>query len=553
MKKLYKNISEMPVLRQLLAPLWGKMPVGQKGVFVVLALLAFLSSCSDWDNHYENETANSADITLWDAIEQRSELSDFAQVLEKTMVFRQHKKTAVSYADILKGGRSLTLFAPVNGTFNKDSIISLLTTAKGDSAVERFFVMNHLSQALVSTDGSDKRFRMLNSKNATISGDRINNVTVRATNIHSKNGIMHVMDAQMPYMKTIYETLVDDERFKSNGAFLASYNEDVFDEDASVSSGLVDGKKVYVDSVVYERNILLNSIGQLEEEDSAYHVVVPTEAGWNKAWKEALDCFVFPKNNPKADSLQQLYAYYSLMKSSVFSETIQPSMNDSVVTYHYSKSDPEYDVFYKPFEANGIFGKAKDRIACSNGVIYATDEWVFDPKMVYQKKIEVEGEYVTYVTDYTACSMIPMEVLADSVSEGRFTHVKPSGGNSNWSVTYKLPNVVSGKYDVNVIVLPKSVLGTESVRPCRFTATINYIDVDGKEQKFVCNDGSPINTNPYEVDTIKVASFKFPACNYGQATGQASITLTCNIRPNENARYDRNFYLDAIVLERAKE
>ena len=82
MKKLYKNISEMPVLRQLLAPLWGKMPVGQKGVFVVLALLAFLSSCSDWDNHYENETANSADITLWDAIEQRSELSDFAQVLE---------------------------------------------------------------------------------------------------------------------------------------------------------------------------------------------------------------------------------------------------------------------------------------------------------------------------------------------------------------------------------------------------------------------------------------------------------------------------------------
>ena len=146
MKKLYKNISEMPVLRQLLAPLWGKMPVGQKGVFVVLALLAFLSSCSDWDNHYENETANSADITLWDAIEQRSELSDFAQVLEKTMVFRQHKKTAVSYADILKGGRSLTLFAPVNGTFNKDSIISLLTTAKGDSAVERFFVMNHLSE-----------------------------------------------------------------------------------------------------------------------------------------------------------------------------------------------------------------------------------------------------------------------------------------------------------------------------------------------------------------------------------------------------------------------
>ena len=95
----------------------------------------FLSSCSDWDDHYENEAANSAELTLWDAIQQRSDLSDFAQVLEKTMVFRQHKKTPVSYADLLKGGRSFTLFAPVNGTFNKDSILSLVTTANGDSAV----------------------------------------------------------------------------------------------------------------------------------------------------------------------------------------------------------------------------------------------------------------------------------------------------------------------------------------------------------------------------------------------------------------------------------
>ena len=111
-----------------------------------------LTSCTDWDDHYENEAANSSDLTLWDAIKQRDDLSDFAQVLENTMVFRQHKKTSVSYADVLKGGRSFTLFAPVNGTFNKDSLLSLVTTAKGDSAVERFFIMNHLAQNLVSAD-----------------------------------------------------------------------------------------------------------------------------------------------------------------------------------------------------------------------------------------------------------------------------------------------------------------------------------------------------------------------------------------------------------------
>ena len=517
----------------------------------------FLSSCSDWDDHYENEAANGANLTLWDAIKQRSDLSDFAEVLEKTMVFRQHKKTPVSYADVLKGGRSFTLFAPVNGTFNKDSILSLVNTAKGDSAVERFFVWNHLSQNLVSSDGTNKKFRMLNYKNVSFADNNtVNEVSVKESNIHSKNGIMHVMNSQLPYKKTIYEALVALPQFKSHGEFLASYNEDVFDEDASVSSGVVDGKKVYVDSVMYERNKLINAIGLIDDEDSIYHVVVPTEEGWNKAWKEAMECFVFPKNNPKADSLQRYYAYRALMDDAVFSETTQPSMNDSVRSKWYSRLYPEYSVFYKPFSSDGIFGKAKERISCSNGIIYATDEWVFDPAMTYQTKVEVEADYSSRISSYDGktTTLIPIQVINKDVSEGWFMHIKPTGGNSNWSVTYRLDGVISGKYDIDVKVLPKSINGGENKRPCRFTATINYYDEDGKEQHYVCNDGSPINTNPDEIDVIRVATFKFPTCNYGEGTiGQPSITLTCNIRPNENARYDRNFYLDTIVLKRAKE
>ena len=536
---LYKYVkSHLTALLSIMLPLGG---------------IGGFSSCSDWDNHYENETASSADLSLWDAIQQRSDLSDFAQILENTKVFRQHKTTAVSYADVLKGGRSFTLFAPVNGTFNKDSILALLSTAKGDSAVERFFIMNHLSQKLVSVDGTDKKFHLLNSKNVSFSDNTVNDVTFREWNIHSKNGIMHVMNSQLPYKKTIYETLVSLPQFKSHGEFLASYNEDIFDEDASVSSGVVDGKKVYVDSVMYERNKLINAIGEINDEDSTYHVVVPTEAGWNKAWKEAMDCFVFPKNNPKADSLQRYYAYRALMDDAVFSETTQPSMVDSVRSQWYTRFYPEYGVYYKPFSSNGIFGKAKERINCSNGIIYATDEWGFDPALTYQRKIEVEGEYSSYVTEYSECTMVWMEVLNSNVSEGRYMHIKPSTGNKNWSVTYKLNGVVSGKYDINVIVLPKSIAGGENKRPCRFTATINYIDEEGKEQHYVCNDGSAINSDPYSIDSIKVASFKFPACNYGQTTGQPTITLTCNIRANENSKYDRNFYLDAIVLKRSEE
>ena len=176
--------------------------------------------------------------------------------------------------------------------------------------------------------------------------------------------------------------------------------------------------------------------------------------------------------------------------------------------------------------------------------------------MTYQRKVEVEADYSSRISSYDGktTTLIPIQVINKDVSEGWFMHIKPTGGNSNWSVTYRLDGVISGKYDIDVKVLPKSINGGENKRPCRFTATINYYDEDGKEQHYVCNDGSPINTNPDEIDVIRVATFKFPTCNYGEGTiGQPSITLTCNIRPNENARYDRNFYLDTIVLKRAKE
>ena len=516
----------------------------------------FLSSCSDWDDHYENEAANSAELTLWDAIQQRSDLSDFAQVLEKTMVFRQHKKTPVSYADLLKGGRSFTLFAPVNGTFNKDSILSLVTTANGDSAVERFFIMNHLSQNLVSADGTEKNFRLLNYKNASFADNKVNNVGFRESNIHSKNGIMHVMDRQLPYMMTIYETLVALPQFKSHGEFLASYNEDEFNESASVSSGIVDGKKIYIDSVMIERNKLMDRVGRLNAEDSLYYVVIPTEAGWNKAWNTAFECFKYPKTNKDADSLQHFYAYCALMDDAVYSYYQQKAHIESRAypyTWIKSYAYPERQVIYNydyPFSPTGIFGSAKERYQCSNGMIFASDEWVFNPTWTYNSYRHVEGEEESSVISYTYCTMTKIDALGDSISSRAFTHIKPSGGNSNWNVTYKLTNALSTTYDVYVRVLPKSVTGGENKRPCRFTATINYYDEEGKEQHYTFNNGTPINTNPNIVDVVKVGTFKIPTCNYGQGDGgQPSITLTCSIRANENAKYDRNFYLDEIILD----
>ena len=103
-----------------------------------------VASCSDWDDHYDGADSESSNISLWQQISSNPELSDFAEVLEQTKVFRQHKKSSMSYAEILNGGQSFTVMASVNGTFNKDSLLALVQTANGDSAVEKNFVKNHL-------------------------------------------------------------------------------------------------------------------------------------------------------------------------------------------------------------------------------------------------------------------------------------------------------------------------------------------------------------------------------------------------------------------------
>lgn len=522
--------------------------IKKKGAVILTAIVAAtgLGSCSDWDDHYDNSGLAGSNTTLWDEIASRKELSDFAEVLQSTTVFRQHKKTGVSYASLLQGGQALTVLAPVNGTFNKDSIIALTQTAQGDSAVEVFFVKNHLASRLYSATEVETPVRLLNNKRITIQSSQAGGVGLKDINVHGKNGIMHVMQSQMPYTYTIYEALTQLPQFSGAGDKIKGYNEDYFNEDASVSSGLVDGVPVYVDSVVTERNKLMEAIGLLNSEDSTYYVAVPTNEGWQKAWDKATSFFRYSSAMEKGDSLQNYWTCRALLDDAVFSRTIQASPNDSVVSGWYDTSWPMYHVFHNPYAQDGLFGKAKGTRTCSNGILYYYDEWPHTPEQTYFRKIEQEAEQTWMITKNELCNLTAYSLIADSISKGAYLDIVATGGNSNWNVTYKLTNTLSGTYDFNVVVLPKTILGpTGNKRPCKFKATINYIDADGNDAKYDCGT---FTSDPYHVDTIKVATFTLPACNYNQSNDKVSLTITCNISARENAQYNREMYLDCIFL-----
>ena len=135
---------------------------------VCCCIAAALNSCAEWDDHYNPSASQeaAAQQTLWKQLQQNPQLSDFCQVLQQTKVFRHHKKTAVSYADLLDQGQTFTLVAPVNGSFNRDSLLQLVQTNQGDSIVEKTFVMNHLSRSTTSlgTTSAASKLLMLNAK-----------------------------------------------------------------------------------------------------------------------------------------------------------------------------------------------------------------------------------------------------------------------------------------------------------------------------------------------------------------------------------------------------
>lgn len=548
----------------------------KKHILYAIPLFAscLIASCSDWDDHFNNAGSGEAggNETLWQMIKNDPQLSNFAQVLEETKVFRQHKKTSVSYAQLLDGGQSFTVVAPVNASLTdeyRDSLLAMVQTAQGDSVVEKSFIFNHLSRSLSSVTSEDKRVLLLNSKYADYEGGKIEGVTVLASNQRAKNGMLHIAEQPIPYERNLYEMLCDKAELTPIGAVLRSYEEDYFDADQSVSSGIVEGVPIYVDSVIVERNKMLNYLGYLNREDSLYLVAAPTKDEWNRVWNETAQYFNYDTKVNKRDSLQQHHTMRALMEDAVFNVTLNPwyetakeaealTSLDSLTSVPYYRppsnyQKPVYHVFHKPFGTDGILANARE-VQCSNGIIYEMDEWTYDPLKTFFRELWVEAEYNQNITEYKACYYNTRRLVVDSISEYGYLQILHEKATSNWEMTFRIDNTLSANYDVCAIVLPRTVAyPDDTFKPCKFKATINYVDEKGASQSFNCNN-TEFETDPARIDTVVLAeNFHFPAANYATNDIKVSVKLKCSISTRETASYSREMYLDCIYLRPRKD
>lgn len=536
-----------------------------------------LSSCSDWSDHYEDGNGvTGSNTTLWEEIQNDPQLSDFAEVLSAIRITRQNKATTTSYAENLMGGRAYTLLAPVNGTFDKNALIQqAMMSNSGDSAVEKSFAMNHILNSPYSIGGTKdgQKLLLLNKKYAVFSGNKVNNINIRQSNIHCKNGIMHILEEPLPYSYNIYEALTNLPQFKdAAGVVLKKYNIQEFDEAATKAGnteiGQEEGLTIYADSVMREVNKMVDALARLKDIDSVYYVTVPSAEGWNKAWQEAKDAFKYPAPVvEKADSLQEYYAYRALMDDAIYSmTTVNGKQNDSIVSVKYNSKnwdfDPRLHVFQKPYEAGGVLNGAEKVIDCANGKIFQMKEWSLDATKTYHKFIEVEGEsYESYRLSLpdSKFTVDPVKYTpkydvttagGDSISKGRFIILSPNAlySTNNWNTTIRIPNTLSATYDVKIVLLPVSVKSSsEKARPVKFKAILNWIDENGNNVSEKIN--KEFQSDPYKVDTITIKEdWELPACSYNMTNNGIGLTLETTVGSRETGKFTRNMYLDAIVL-----
>lgn len=255
-------------------------------MMMVAGGLLAMASCSDFSDYNTVPVANepSADKTLWENISGSANLSDFASVLQR-----------VGYDKVLDAAHTYTVWAPVNGSFNMDSLKNV-----SDDKVEKEFVKNVIADyAHKESDLNDTTIYMLNKKllkfnnksTGTLSFDARqvlpNTDNPSIYNYPSVNGLLYNVASPAAFRFNAYEIISEQAGVASNVmSYIKKYEKVTLDEANSVKGEIRDGVQHYDDSVMVTSNSFTERTlrAQLDNEDSLYTILLPNDKAWEEAY-----------------------------------------------------------------------------------------------------------------------------------------------------------------------------------------------------------------------------------------------------------------------------
>jgi uncharacterized surface protein with fasciclin (FAS1) repeats len=505
------------------------------GLGVLLFALLAVFSCSDgiWNSHYDADSEVVEKDNLWTKIEGASELSTFASILKKH-----------GYDKTLSYSQAYTVFAPTN-----EALASIDTSKMDDVATE--FVENHIARYMLPASQSASVVLALNGKRIDFGvlngGFYFGNaaLAVPAKTIVASNGLVHELDGYEPFFPNLFEYLAKGNELDSIRKYVYSFNEKIFVEAASTPGSIDEnGQQAYKDSVFRYNNGLLNRIGYINREDSSYTMLVPTNAAWIEAYDRIKNYYVaYNASKKTADSLQRVNTSFALVQDLVFSNNLQKSPQDSLVST--SKNS-----FHQPY--SGILA-GSGHVTTSNGQAYVTGLLTIRPTESWHQPIRVEAEVANKgrtVALGTASTGFVSGALANIVSNGKYLRVEPTSSSGNPSVSFEIPNTLSGSYDVCCVFVAPSVEGSVA-QANKLYFNLKYLNTGGTYTTSRFPSSGVIQTNPaVVVDTmIVVENFKFPIANYNEKTTTVTFQVVSNVPRAELNLFSRKLLIDCILLK----
>ena len=259
-----------------------------KTIPILFLTVLVLFSCKDqWEDHNAlRQTVLSE--TLDQLVSSNTSLSKFNEYLKKT-----------GYDKILASSKMFTVWAPSN-----DALSNLDQTIVDDTAKLKQFIGNHIAYQEYSTDSKvDLKIKMLNKKNAIYkAGDQtINGVSIDNTsrNLYCKNGILHVIKSPIYAKQNIWDYFLglSDVLVKSQQLFLSNYII-TFDVANSKQIGSnANGEPIY-DTVWIYKNIFLNSVKDVSNEDSTYTFFVMKNDAFSNEFNKMKKYLTDTTSNP---------------------------------------------------------------------------------------------------------------------------------------------------------------------------------------------------------------------------------------------------------------
>ena len=560
---------------------------------LALAALTFAACADKWDDHYESKGEGKSDASLWQAINENSDLSNFASVVK-----------ACGYDMALGSSQVFTVFAPTNEQFSAQEaqdLIDAYNKEKGkvtedDNTVIKEFIQNHIAMYNHSiAPTSNDSLVLMNGKKTTLSAKAFGANAILSTNQHFANGVLFTIQGKAQYIPTVFEYLRKDADLDSIASFFynSRFYRKEFIPERSVAGGLENGKTVYLDSVFVQQDDLWDMLwAYINEDDSTYWMVVPTNKEWKKLIEEYKPYFNYDDKVRFRDSMAYTLPRLAIVDGTTFSRTVNPDthLQDSAVSTSAAESYVYRDSYWgnknlhyyqfggksaentqKPYSPTGIFSNTQD-VVCSNGIVKKSDDWKINKLNTFHRWIIIEAENTNAVKEVSKATnsttneeepTITGEIrrvlnpkFNNKVWNNAFVEFKQNKSNVNHSVTFNIRNVLSNiGYDIYLVTAPalaNDSNATDANRiPTKMDCTISYHDQQGETVKQVLK--SKISNNADIVDYLLLAEdFKFPTASYGLTESDSQVTLEVktNVIAAEirSKKFDRVMRIDCIML-----